>query len=465
MTNRNNTVRLIRNGLLSIITLSFVLFAVTGWLVGCAPLEPPITEVETVEDIQQFDIAKAERDSIVRVYRSFAYERWKNGDWETARRHFNTVLQHDLEHRENIYRTWADCFVRCEVMDSALYAYEQGIKYFPEDDYLHSSLAIAYRNRGRLEEAIVQQKEALRIKDEALTEQMTATGADVEALRADPKKLEYLMALAELYEKVEDWDRTIEAYRQLKDLQPDNEMVSRRLSEIIRLNRDPEEYLKVMKDEVEKFPDDANRRRSYASALFDQGYNEEAEKEYTIYTEMKPDDNEGWRNLSKARENLGKYRGAIAARKKVIESDPEALMDLIAIGRNYMNLKSWVEARRWAKKALSKDSGFGQAWVLMADIYFKAADEASGDHPRYNDKLVFVIAYGLYRSAANSSDIEARSDGDRGMRILKSSELVPSREERFMNRDKVKPVGDAYEWIRTDWPEVKYIDTYLKRLD
>ena len=444
MTNRNNTARLIRNGLLSIITLSFVLFAVTGWLVGCAPLEPPIEEVKTAEDVQQSDIAKAERDSIVRVYRSFAYERWKNGDWETARRHFNTVLQHDLEHRENIYRTWADCFVRCEMMDSALYAYEQGIKYFPEDDYLHSSLAIMYRNGGRYEESIVQQREAVKLK---------------------PDNIDYLRAMAELYESIEDWDGAIETYDRLIELKPDDPDLNRRRTSMIRTWRDPEEYLKAMQDEVEKFPDDPDRRYAYATVLFDQGQNQEAAKEFSRYIKMRPTDPEGHRGLADALQNLGQLSKALNAVNMVIDLEPGSMPDLLDAGHIYLKLGKWVKARKVAQAALKLNPDYGSAWVLMADIYFKAADEASGDHPGYNDKLVFAIAYGLYRSAANSSDIEARSDGDRGMRILKSSELVPSREERFMNRDKVKPVGSAYEWIKTDWPEVKYIDTYLKRLD
>ena len=98
------------------------LLVLIGWMAGCAPLPPLEEKGAPVVEEKRSELSKAERDSIIAIYRSFAYERWKNGDWETARKHFNTVRFHDLEHKHNIYRTWADCFVREGLMDSALYA-------------------------------------------------------------------------------------------------------------------------------------------------------------------------------------------------------------------------------------------------------------------------------------------------------------------------------------------------------
>ncbi len=492
------------------------------WLTGCAPL-PSLEEEgggKAVEEISAQSMAKAERDSIIAVRRSFAYERWKNGDYETARMHFNTIRQYDIDHGQNIYRSWADCFVRSDMIDSALFAYEEGIKYFPEDDYLRSSLSIIYKNSGRFEEAIEQMVEAIKIRTasslmksselkkqvEALELQMEPLKIELDSLKqllqsgadnaeeivkamgdvtrkiaeaagpitvliqkvvddVDDKMIEYLYALSELYETVEDWDKAIETYEKLSELLPYDPLPSQRKIDIIRMYRDPEEYLNSMKEAVERFPDDPRRRFDYGVALLDQGFSEKAVSEFEIYCEQEPDDPEGWRNLAAARDNLNDYRGAINALKKVIELEPESLVDLVAIGENYIYLKNWVEARRWAKKALAKDGGFGAAWLLMGDIYYKAADLASGDSPKYDDKLVFVIAYGLYKRAAGSDDLEAGSDGKRGMNILKGSMLLPSKEERFMHREKSRPSGRAYAWIKHDWHEVGYIDSFLKTLD
>ena len=51
------------------------------------------------------------------------------------------------------------------------------------------------------------------------------------------------------------------------------------------------------------------------------------------------------------------------------------------------------------------------------------------------------------------------------MHFLKASELIPAKEDRFMNRKKVLPVGEDYKWIDKNWQEVRYINIYLKSLD
>ncbi len=446
MTTNSIPVHRLSSGMIFKTILSLVVFALIGWLTGCAPL-PPLEEeakTQTTGASPKADAANEQREAEIAKYRSFAYERWKNGEYEAARGHFNKIRVLDIEHKHNIYRQWADCFVRSGMIDSARCAYEEGINYFPDDDYLHNGLAIVLRNAGQMEDAIEQQKEAVRIK---------------------PDNEDYLFALAEMYEKTENWEKAVETYEVLADLFPDNPLYNQRIIDIKRIYFNPEEYLQTLKDAVNKFPDDPKRHFDYAMALLDQGHSEQAVGEFEAYTRQQPNDAEGWRNLARARENLSDFRGAVTARKKVIEINPESLKDMVNVGRNYLNLKKWVEARGWAKRALAKDSDYGSAWVLMGDIYFNAADLASGDSPKYNDKLVFTIAYGLYRRAATSSDIEARSDGERGLRILKGGELIPSREERFMNRSKTRPIGDLYKWINPDWPEVGYVDTYLKALD
>ncbi|MCF7809645.1 hypothetical protein K9N50_01515 [bacterium] len=432
--------------LVCVFTIVIICFMALSLTNGCAPL-PPLEEsaiVEKSEVTSDSDLAKAERDSLIKVRRSFAYERWKNKDWNNAREHFSVIAFHDTEHKENIYRTWADCFVNNNMQDSALWVYEEGVKYFPEDAYLRSSLAIMYKNSGRLDDALEQQ---------------------LAAVNVDPEREEYLLALAELYEKLEDWDNARVTYDNLVSLFPNNSMYSQRLSDIMKMYFDPEEYIKVLKEGVEQFPDDPKRRLAYATVLSEQGYYKKAATAYQAYTNMMPDDTKGWRGLARMKDNLADYSGAIAARKKVVELEPESLTDIVAVGGYYLGLKNWTQARSWAQKALAKDGNCGAAWVLMGDVYFNAADAASGDSPKFNDKLVFVIAYGLYQKAVNSNDAEARSNGDRGMRILKGGALVPTKEERFMNKNKTKPTGDAYSWINAGYPEVNYISSYLKSLD
>jgi len=308
-----------------IITLIVIVF-----IVGCVP-PPPLEEGGSTEKTTEPEgpqISKAERDSIIGVRRSFGHERWKNGDFEAAIRHFEVIQEHDLERKYNIYRKWADCHNQLGNRDSSQFAYEEGIKYFPDDDYLRSSLAILYRNERRLDDAIAQQKEAIRIK---------------------PDNQQYIRDLATMYESTENWDMAIETYQSLLELTPDDAGLINIINSLIRTHRNPEEYLKSLKEVVEKFPDDPSHRFEYARALFSQGDNDAAVTQFEVYTQLNPSDAEGWRNLASVRENLAQYSKAVDALIKVTEIVPESLSDIVAVGKGYLNMKRWIKARFWAQ--------------------------------------------------------------------------------------------------------------------
>lgn len=412
---------------------------------GCAPL-PPIEEQKPTGEVvksQEPDIPQAVRDSVIMVRRSFGYERWKNGDYAAALEHLHIVRNFDIKHEQNIYRILADCYFKMQNPDSSLWAYEEGVKFFPQDDYLHSSLAILLRNKGNLPEAVKQQEAAVQIK---------------------PKEISYLQILKDLYIRAADYQKAIETLQQLKELAPDDAAISNELTELVRSHRDPEEYIAVLQAEVNKNPGDSGRLLQLANALFEQGRNQEAGERYEQYTKMHPEDAAGWKGLACCRDNLSQYEAAISAHRKAVDLDPGDLSAMITIGQDYLTLKNWINARTWAKKALALNGDYGPAWLLMGDIYSKAADAGAGETPKFNDKLVFAIAYGLYERAANSSDPQARSQGARAMQTLKGSELVPTKEDRFMNQGRKRPSGKAYEWIDLSWTEVSYLDDYLAKL-
>lgn len=432
----------------------FILTAVAITIVfGCAPL-PPIDGVEVKETkVEETDLSKAVRDSIILVRSSFAYEYYKNGDYSAAREHYGVIYANDIDREKNIYRTWADCFVRAGEMDSALFVYEEGVKYFPDDAYLHSSLAIMYRNANRIDDAIREQKEALRIK---------------------VGNIDYLMTLADLYEIAENWEAALETYKAVATENPNDADINRRIINITRTHFDTEEYLATMKEAVEQFPDDPKKRFDYGMALLEQGQNEAALEQLTLYSGKVVDDIDGWQALSKIHANLGNFSASIDAQTKIMELQLGSEMEefkkqlpstFVGIGSNYLNLGKWSKARKYAYKALEQSPGFGPAYVLLGNIYYQAADAASGASPKYNDKLVYTIAYGQYRKASKSDDPESRSDGERWMSALKGGELIPSKEERFMHSRDSRPKGEKYAWIGENWTETKYIDSYLKTLD
>lgn len=455
-------------------TLSSILVIFIGWFSGCAPL-PPLEEAQTqvVAEQPKTPMDEAQRLDNLKRCRSFGFEYWKAGEWERACRYIDSVRVYDIAHNENIYRQWTDCLIKLSYLDSAKMAYEEGIKYFPEDDYLLSSLAIMYRNQGLVEDAIAKQIDAINVvtvkMKEAEGDQLRAADFD----KAQRKLMEYLPGLADMYESVEDWEMAMTTYERMLKYSPDDANTRNRLTNLIRLHRNPEEYIAALHKDIETFPNDPKRRVNLAKALLDQGHYEKAVTEYNkaikhLYGEGVPPadaDLDIYRGLALAQENLGEYAVAINTLNNVLKIKPESLPDIIRIGKNYLTLKKWTQVHQMAQVALGIDSNYGPAFLLLADLYYSAADETSGDSPKYNDKLVFTISYGLYLKAAGSADPDASSDGDRLVRSMKGSILLPTKEERFMRMKVTRPTGDDYSWINNSWSEVSYIDVYLKSLD
>jgi len=420
-----------------------IMFLALVFMAGCAPL-PDLEEEEGTETEAVQTLSKAELDELIGKYRSFAHEDWKKGKYEEAKQYYDSVLTYDYDHKINVYRALADCCINLKDHEGAIHNYETGIKYFPDDDYLRSSLALVYKGMGRIEESIEQQLEAIRIK---------------------PENIDFKMSLAELYVKAEDFDGAIKTYQELMEMLPDDESIRKKYELLVMTQRDPEEFLQTLREGVEAFPADVARRLSYANALLDQGLNKEAVAEYRKYSEQVPDDAKGWNGQAKANDNLENTQAAIAAYKKVVNLEPKNSIAMVAIGEDYLTMKNWNKVRIWSKKALSADPKAGSAWVLLGDAYQESADISSGEKtPSYNDKLVFLIAYGLYKKASTSQDIDAASDGERGMHYLKASELIPAKEDWFMNKGKIFPVGSQYKWIDKSWAETKYIEKYLESL-
>lgn len=117
-----------------------------------------------------------------------------------------------------------------------------------------------------------------------------------------------------------------------------------------------------------------------------------------------------------------------------------------------IELKKFKSARNKVFDGMKKynDISFKK---ILAKIYNISASSGQNEL-KYKDKLVFLIAFGLYNDAKELS-VAAK---------LKTSGLLPSKSEYFINKDILFPTGNNYKWIEKDWEEVKYINTYLNNL-
>ena len=117
-----------------------------------------------------------------------------------------------------------------------------------------------------------------------------------------------------------------------------------------------------------------------------------------------------------------------------------------------IELEEYKRARNVIFKGIQKYSNTSLNKVL-GNVY-RAAAASGNEELKYDDKLVFLIAFDLYNKA-NEGSIAAK---------LKTTGMIPSKSDHFMHKDILFPTNRKYKWINKDWDEVKYIKTYLDNL-
>jgi tetratricopeptide (TPR) repeat protein len=408
-----------------------------------------------VEEVQQTltpEQQKAMEDSLrnaqlreLKIIRSFAYSHYQNKNYADAAKYYAELAQKDTGRMFNDYGLWAQSLIKLNLpADSVKKVYQMGIEAFPGDAYLHASLGHIYRTQGLLEDAVKEYEAAVQYK---------------------PEEIAYKKTLAELYVRVDRPLDAIELYRKIVEAEPENKSAAETLASLVKTHLSPEEYVKSLQDAIKKFPNDLEKRFELAQAYINVSENRKTLEQLDEILQLDPTNARALRMKGDVQQNLRNYDGAIQAYKKVLEheSDPEVMVELSNV---YREQGKYIQARKYARQALSQDPKMGAAYVAQARIYETAADKKTGGKlPGYKDKLVFLIAYGLYRDAVNSGDYSVMDQAKIHMTYLKDSKLIPDYADWFMHQKDRDPTTDpGYSWINPDWPELKYINTYLDNI-
>ena len=423
-------------------------------LIGCAA-QYDYYEEEIVETGPQW--TEAQIDSIIRFNRMFFFDYYRQMDrtsqfvderTRTALSYFWEYIPLDNINKYNDFPQAARCYIELSkndpaFADSARIVYEMGVERFPESDYLHNALGIIYKNSGDYKKAEMHFLAAFEI---------------------DSTKTEYMIPLTEIYQEQEEWQKAKEACEKVLVIDPNNSTIRDRLQTILRDNFSPEEFIASLKAKLELEPDNLSIWLQLAKQYMNMVNNKDALKSVTEALKIDGGNVEALTVLGVIKENLADHEGAIEAYKKILEKEPKNLRILLDVANGYKNLKKYSTARSYVMHALDASPGDGSAYLRLGEIYISAADENSKNkQATYSDKLVFTIAYGLFKKANESSDYDARENAQRKMDYLKNNQILPQKSDWFMRQNQFTPNTSAYEWIKDSWNEVKYIQTFLNQ--
>jgi len=416
-------------------------------LLGCAP--PPAQE-ETAQITAEQE--KAMRDSLrqaqiteLKITRSFAYSHYNNKNWTDAAKYYRQLAIDDTGHMFNDYGKWAHALIQMDApTDSVKAVYLMGLAAFPADAYLHASLGHIYRSLGQLDDAVASYEKAVQY---------------------NPDQLEYQKTLAELYVRVDEPLKAIDVYRNVLAHEPDNRSVAETLAGLIRTHLSPEEYINSLQNTVVQFPDDLDKKYELAKAYVNVLDNQKAKEQLQAILNVAPQDLRALELLGNVEQNLRNPSAAVSAYKKILDIEPKTEI-MVELSKVYREQGQYSNARTYALHALSTNPNYGPAYMAQASIYQVAADKATGGKPpKYDDQLVFLVAYGLFQKAINSGDYTVIDQAKTRMNYLKDSKLIPAYSDWFMHQNDKDPTNKTvYNWMNMSWPEMKYIDTYLNQI-
>lgn len=418
-------------------TLSFV---VAMGLSGCVA---PVTMTEpTPEEIaaRQDSIAKANEFEL-RKNRSFAHENIKNKNWERAKPQLWKVVALDVKNEHNIWSRLYQVYTELGQTDSSIVVLQMGLEKFPDDPYLATTYGFFLKAQGKYEEA-------LELYQRGLAE--------------DPENLEFLRKEAELFESLDSFDEAIASYEKLLSASPDDQEAKDKLTNLLRQHRDPEEYIAHLEKDVEGEPENVQKRSDLILAYKDMSLSEKilVQADALIALDATMKDAYIWK--AEALENLNRLNDAISTWSKLLEQYSDYNQARLSIADNFRLLNQFSKARTWVLKARKEASGkLAQADYILAQIFESCGDKNGSSPLKYDDKLVFVIAYGLYEKVAASDDYNVKSQAQ--ARVANLGPFLPEKGDWFLNKSTTRPGKAEYKWINENWSEVKYIDTFLRR--
>ncbi len=418
--------------------LAFVAFT---FIMGCVATTQ-MEETATVDTAREDSLAEARRDSLLRLNRMFAYDKLRTRDWDNARRYLWQVVELDVNLEYNEWDRLYQTYTETGDHDSAQVVLRMGLEMFPSDAYLNATLGYYLKQTGQYAEA---------------------QGHYETAIESEADNTEYLRNLAEIYENQGMGIEAIATYRHLAELLPDDMEIQDRLTSVIREYQSPEEYLSALQQYVAENPEDLIKRQELLAAYVDQQMNEQVIAEADEIISRSPNDVNTYNAKAQAQLNLNQQRAAIATYEALLEVAPTNTHAMLQIADSHRNLGNFRTARTWIMRVREQDAGNDAATYMLGRIYESCADACTqGRGLEYDDKLVFIIAYGLFENAANGDDYTAREQANRRKQYMES--FIPAYSDWFMNQSKELPQADCYGWINANWPEVRYIATFLNNL-
>ncbi|HWP81873.1 MAG TPA: tetratricopeptide repeat protein [Bacteroidota bacterium] len=394
---------------------------------------------------------RVEQSEVLKNWSLFS-EYQKNGDCNTAVPYGWNVVRMDPKRFKTLFTKMGECYYnfyeketdaekRKAYADTMVMLYELGIRHVPDRAstyWLSKAYALENYFEGK---------------------ELDAIAAYEAAISIDPKiEFAYVDRLGVLYVKTasevpENKQKAIELYRKVLEADPKNEVAGDRLK---RLVSDPRELIEIAEKQLATAPNDIEKIWNAAQAYIQAEQYVGAEKYLQRLVKMSPQTSNYWNELGKVQQREQKFKQAIESYEKALSLNPALRENFLNITICHRELRNYSAARNYALRAAQRERGWGRPYMEIAEVYKASVEDCirnskGGDWSKLdiNDKLVYKLAWDSYTRAKN---VDGSLGNEAELRMRELSTLVPSREDYFFHRDKIKDGkieldSPCYSWI------------------
>lgn len=388
----------------------------------CTP-PPPVEEepVITEEELRQREL------ECQRVL-STAYEYYRSREFDSAVRNYLRMVELGCaqNYAESVYLWFGRSYIELGKLDSAEWAFKQGLRYLPEDKNLLELVTYVLGRQGNTEDQIYYYERLVDV---------------------DSSNTEAYQTLTDLLRKAERWSDLVIHLRAWSEMDPSNTQVQSEL--IDALARSGEDPMTYMRQRWETNQSNIQYGMEYAESLMDNLDNAMAYRVLETLIQSNPTARAPYERLANAALDNGDIDRAISTFLSLFELDRTDAGTAIDLSQAYLRKGDYAQALRWAETAYQVATSKGEALYYRAEVYYTAADDCvSGTESgvaTFNDKLVFQMAYEDYQAAVDIGYRRARTRAD-----FLQENLIPTRGDWFLQDVSLsvfQPTGECYSWI------------------
>jgi Tfp pilus assembly protein PilF len=400
----------------------FMIAMITLTFQMCIP--PPPADEEPV--LSEEELKRRERESLIAL--SNAWEYYKNNEFESSLRNYRKLV--DLgcgeENAKEVYLYFGRAYLEVGKLDSAIWAFKQGLRYLPDDANLLETLAYGLGRANNTEEQ---------------------TYYLIRLVEVDSTRSEAFENLVDLLWQQEQYDELIHYLQLWLEVEPNS---SRAQTDLIRAygmaGRDPLDY---MEQRCRDNPDKPQWCLDFAQKLIENGEYLRAYRELEGVIQRSPTTRGAYELLAEAALDNADIDRAISAFERLFQLDRTNGTPALELTRAYLRKADFPQALEWAETALHIATNEGEALYVRAEVYSAAAEECVNTResgvPNFHDKLVYQMAYEDYKTAVDKGYRRAMTRAD-----FLEKNLIPTKGDWFLqdpNKQIFDPAGECYTWI------------------